>query len=160
MKTTNRLLILITIVLFSLSITSCKCKKDDISKKERTITLYVDTENIKKPNSNNYCNFGQTDGSSNEDYTIKVKVGDEITWEGVSTSDPKNDKVNIVLIKYKKGTKVFKKDSINGKKKVTGKVLYDTENKADYKYEIKFTVIRNGKEKKFKIDPKLMVSKR
>lgn len=104
------------------------------------------------------CNFGQVDSISNEDYTVIAKLGDSITWRGFSTYS-KKDSVNITMIKikHKNGTKIFDKDSIKGKNKVFAKAKYSTEEKLDYAYKIKFTVIRNGKKKKFNIDPKIQV---
>ncbi len=160
MKTINRLLILITIVLFA---SSCA--------KKHTIKLYVNTAEIQDTTVNKHSDFGQKDGSSNEDYTVEVKVGDEITWEGVSTSGKKDDKVNIISIEYVSGINVFdtKKlpDSLSTRKypeKVVGKILYSTEfdgKENEYKYKITFEVIREGKNIGiFVIDPKLQVRKK
>ena len=125
------------------------------------ITLNVDTKRITKKNLDKTSNFGQHDTISNVDYTVIVKPGDSITWQGISTWS-KDDIVNITKIKYKKGTHIFKKDSLIGngrvKEKVKGKVLDSIKEGSEYKYKIFFTVIHNGNSRNgtFSIDPKLI----
>jgi len=150
------------VILLSFNITSCRKNLKPIghivTNNGNIVTLNVDTKRITKKNLDKTCNFGQTDGSSNEDFTIIVAVGDSIMWRGFSTYS-KKDSVNITMIKikHKNGTKIFDKDSIKGKNKVFAKAKYSTEGKPDYEYKIKFTVIRNGKKKKFSIDPKIQI---
>jgi len=163
MKTTNRLLILMAIVLLVFIVTSCnQCQ----SAKEHTITLNVNTAQIVKPNINDYCDFGQDSNISNEDYTIKAKVGDIITWKGLTSTE--GDVVNIVSINHIGGKNIFGKTNLKGNGEdpelVVGKVLnstYDKGNKKHdlYKYTIKFTVINNGVQRNgtFHIDPKIQV---
>jgi len=152
MKTTNRFLVLIAIVLVSFSFNSCNCNKSD--SKDITITLYVDTDNVKQNNTSTTCNFGQKDGTSNEDYLVEANVGDNITWEGVAIS-PSEGEVNITMIKHIKGPNVFDKGELTGKRKVNGKLKNNTKKGSDYKYKIFFTV--NGENKQYHIDPKLQV---
>ena len=123
------------------------------------ITLNVNTGQIDNKNLASTCNFGQDDGISNEDYTVVVNVGDNIVWEGVSTSS-EDDIVNITMIKYVGGKNIFGKDlgpdGNDPKQKVRGKVLSSTDGNA-YKYDISFTVINNGVKRNgtFHIDPKI-----
>ena len=74
---------------------------------EIVVTLFVDTQSIQKPNDSAYCNFGQADGVSNEEFTIVANVGDTITWRGVSSSAPSTDVVSVVAINYEGGKNVF-----------------------------------------------------
>ncbi len=158
MKTTKKLLILITIVFFTYNISL-------YAQLEHTITLNVDTGNIVKPDVNKYCDFGQEDGITNEDYTITVNIGDTIIWQGVSMNDPETDIVNITSINHHGGTNIFGVNILEGNEEtpelVVGEVLKSTvdEGKKTYKYTIKFTVLndsvkRNGT---FQIDPKIIV---
>lgn len=126
------------------------------------VTLYVNTADIKTPNESSYCNFGQGDDISNEEYTIVVNVGTTVTWQGESSNAPDTDRVDIVSINYEGGKNVFGtnilKDTRQSPGKVSGKVLYATEGN-NYKYKISFTVTSNGVKKKgtFHIDPKIEV---
>ncbi len=149
MKTTNKFLILIAILLFSFSFNSCADDKKDI-----TITLYVDTDNVKQSNTSTTCNFGQPDSISNKEYLVKAKVGDNITWVGAAIP-PSEGEVNITMIKHIKGSKVFDKDELKGKEKVSGKLKYSTKKDSLFKYKIFFTV--NDENKQYHIDPKLQV---
>ena len=151
MKTTKQILNLIAIVLLSFSFNSCTNDYKDI-----TITLHVDTDNVKQSNTSTTCNFGQPAGISNEEYLVKANVGDNITWVGAAIP-PSEGEVNITMIKHIKGSKVFAKDELKGKKKVNGKLKNVTKKDSLYKYKIFFTV--NGKGQKYHIDPKLEVGK-
>jgi hypothetical protein len=121
-----------------------------------TITLHVDTGNVDNKNTGETCDFGQQEGT-NEEYTVVVNVGDVITWEGVSSTAPETDVVDITKIKYVKGTNIFGKDLLPGNRphKISSKVLTSTATAGDYKYEISFTVTNNGVKRNgvFKIDP-------
>lgn len=155
MKTASQLLFVITALLLSFS-------SDIFGQTVHTIKLYVNTADIKMPNINNYCNFRQTDGSSNEDYTIVVEVGDIIIWEGISTSS-KDDVVNIIFINHQGGDNIFNKNILKGNGEVPeltiGKALNITRRKKDYKYQLFFSVLNNGVQRKglFQIDPKIRV---
>ena len=159
MKTTNRFSIIMAIVLLSFSIHSCNKNKEI---RLKTITLYVDTDNINQQNkdSTHISNFGQALGVSNQDFTTDVEMGEDILWIGVSSSSPETDKVYITRIKHKKGKKFFKNLELKGKKKVRGKVKDKGFKEGDsMKYSVKFTVIKKGNSnKQFIIDPKLRMT--
>ena len=157
MKTTTNLTILITIILFSFS-------RQTFAQDEYIITLYVNTGEITKPDINQYCNFGQEDGVSNEEFLVEASIGDTIIWRGKSTSS-EDDVVNITSINHRGGNNVFDKNVLRGDgndpEEVMGVVehLSKKGNKKDYKYTIKFTVMNNGVKRNgtFQIDPKLRV---
>jgi len=188
MKTTKQFSIMMAIVLLSFSINSCKEieKKDAVeeesNKKELiesekttsiTITLHVKTDSITQktvdsttcsftysviPEDSTY-NFEQR-GLSLKNYTTLVKLEDEITWEGVSSSSPLTD-----LVKIKKIKKIKDDNSVNilkdtvmvGETTVFGKVKYGKE-KEEEMYSIKFQVFNNGKNRgTYTIDPKLQI---
>jgi len=146
-----------TIVLLSFSINSC-----GQSQEKRIITLYVDTGQITNNKVNEFSNFGQKDGSSNEDYTTNVNVGDIVVWKGVSTSS-ENDVVNIVSIQHENGNDVFSKNRLPGNggdpEIVVGLVLSLAPQGMEYKYKIAFTIMNNGVKRNgtFHIDPKIRV---
>jgi hypothetical protein len=147
-----------TMVLLSLSLTSC----EQYNNKQHLITLYVDTSQITNNTVNQFSNFGQTDGSSNENYTTTVNVGDIITWRGVSTSSD-DDVVNITAIKHENGNDIFSKNRLPGNggdpEIVVGLVLNLAPEGTEYKYKISFTVKNNGVQRNgvFHIDPKIRV---
>lgn len=159
MKTTKNILILITIAFFTFS-------NSLYAQLEHIITLNVDTGRIVKHDVNMYCNFGQENDVSNEDYTITVNIGDTIVWQGVSIDAPETDIVNITSINHHGGTNIFGVNTLHGNEEtpelVVGEVLKSTvgENKKIYKYIIKFTVFNNGKKRNgtFQIDPKISVN--
>ena len=156
MKTTKLLPILITIAFLSFSNTT-------FGQLEHIITLNVDTGRIVKPDLNMYCNFGQEEEISNEDFTITVNVGDTIIWQGVSLNAPETDIVNITSINHHGGTNIFGVNILHGNEEspelVVAEVLNSTvgEDKKTYKYTIKFTVLNNGVKRNgtFQIDPKI-----
>jgi hypothetical protein len=123
------------------------------------ITLHVDTGAIDNKNLATTCTFGQADDISNEDYTVVVNVGDNIVWEGVSSTS-ESDVVDITKIKYVRGKNIFAKDldpdGTGPRQKVRAKVLSRTDG-GEYKYDISFTVTSNGKKRNgtFHIDPKI-----
>jgi hypothetical protein len=126
------------------------------------ITLYVNTAEIRTPNESNYCNFGQGDGVSNEEYTVVVNVGETIMWQGASSNAPGTDLVQITSINYEGGKNVFGtnvlRDTRDNPGRVSGQVLYAT-NGNNYKYKISFTVTNNGAKRQgtYHIDPKIEV---
>ena len=158
MKITKRILFLITIVLIS-------CSNKFYGQEIHIITLNVDTEKIEKDDVNKYCDFGQEEDISNEDYTITVNLGDIIIWQGVSSNADETDIVNINSINHHGGTNIFGVNVLNGNgefpEQVVGKALYKTTvgNKKDYKYIIKFKVYNDGIKRNgtFQIDPKIRV---
>jgi len=123
------------------------------------VVLNVDTAKITLANMEETCNFGQAPNVSNEDYTIKVAVGDIIIWSGVSSSDPSVDKVEITKILYSSGTNVLDERSIRDSNGVVTAEVKVGE-VGDYeKYDIEFKVYRNGRvvRETFPIDPKLRI---
>ena len=70
MKTTNRLFILIAIVLFLLS-------SNSYAQETHTLTLYVDTDSINEDNKETTCYIERKDVSI-KDYTTQVNLEDKI----------------------------------------------------------------------------------
>ena len=107
------------------------------------ITLNVDTKN---PNPGKACFFkaGKNttvlNNSSTETFTIFARVGDNIVWKGLSSTEP-NIPVRITAIKYISGPRIFTSDSIKGDKLVQATVIRG--GKAPYKYQIQFSVGSN-----------------
>ncbi|MES2812768.1 MAG: AidA/PixA family protein [Bacteroidota bacterium] len=127
------------------------------------VTLSVNTGSIVNPNVDDFCTFGQGNGVSNENYTTQASVGDTISWQGVSSSSPATDVVNITSINYSGGQNIFDQNVINGNngnpEKVIATVASNTQNEEE-EYTINFTVFngstrRNGS---FSIDPKIQVN--
>ena len=152
MKLSNQLLMLCAIMLLSFSSTS-------YAQNEHVIVLQVNTAEITKPNIDGYCSFdGQDPKVSNQNYTIYVKNGDLIRWQGVSTSS-ENDVVNITSINYHGGKNLLGVNVLNGNE---GVVLGTVQNGAindEEKYTISFKVINNGVQRNgtYLIDPKIKV---
>jgi len=107
------------------------------------ITLSVDTKN---PNPGKACFFkvGNSttvlNNNSPETFTIFARVGDNIVWKGLSSTEP-NIPVRITAIKYISGPRIFTSDSIKGDKLVQATVIRG--GKAPYKYQIQFSVGSN-----------------
>jgi len=126
-----------------------------------TVTLNVDTGRIEKTKTSSYCSFGQPEGVSNEDFTIDVNVGTTVVWQGVSSSAPGTDVVNITSINYRGGKNVFERNVLRGNnekpERVFGKVVAATPPGQECKYSISFTVTSNGAKRggTFIIDPKI-----
>ena len=127
------------------------------------VTLNVNTGSIVNPNVDDYCTFGQGNGVSNENYTTVANVGDTITWQGVSSSLPGTDVVNITSINYTGGQNIFDQNVINGNngtpEKAIATIVSNTRGEEE-EYTINFTVFngstrRNGS---FSIDPKIQVN--
>ncbi len=152
MKTTKQILNLMLIVVFAFSINSCNCEKLDT----KTITLYVDTDNVKQSNTSTTCNFGQPANISNEEYLVEANVGDNITWVGAAIP-PSEGEVIITKIVHQGGPNVFNRSELNGRGKTVSGKLKNAAKKTPYKYKIFFKV--NGKEQQYHIDPKLRVRK-
>ncbi len=126
------------------------------------ITLNVDTSTINSQNVNSVANFGQEEGYSNENFTISVNVGDTIIWEGVSSSSPDNDTVNITAINYKGQPNIFGENHLNGDgqspEQVQGNVVTG-EPGVVVKYTISFKVFNDGEQRggTYHIDPKIII---
>lgn len=144
-----------------------------------TITLYVNTTDIVKtdsvekngivvkPGLRKYADFRQPYYITNEEFTIDVRKGDIVIWNGVSTTDTL-DVVNITQINHQGGASLFGKNVLKGNQdepeavvgfitkgpEIENDILLDTE-----KYVLHFTVKRNGESRihKDKIDPKIQV---
>jgi len=100
------------------------------------------------------CYFSeQQPGTDTREFTIYVKVGDIIEWDGMSTDG--EGAIDIKKIKYESGTNVFNKPEIDGVTTVVGTVRQDTEGKPEYKYKISFKVNDTGR--MYSIDPKVAV---
>ncbi len=157
MKTTKQFSMMMAIVLLSFS-------SYFYAQETHTITLHVDTGSINEQNKDSTCNFGQPPGVSNKDFTTIVKFGDKITWIGVSSSSPGQDKVKIKKKIYKSGVEILtRKDKRNClfSRKVKGKInkkdKFDLTRENIEEYSIKFKVFHNGTKKTFIIDPKLQI---
>ena len=150
MKTTNRLFILMAIVLLLLS-------SNSYAQETHTITLNVNTSTVDQYNTDETCNFGQESGVSNKDFIIEVSVGDTIIWEGVSTSSDEV-LVNITAINHEGGINIFNKIKLRGDGQypeiVIGTVIQGAPGDED-KYKISFKMSnRNGT---FHIDPVIRI---
>lgn len=127
------------------------------------VTLSVNTGSIVNPNVDAYCTFGQGNGVSNEDYTTEANVGDTITWQGVSSSAPATDVVNITSINYTGGQNIFDQNVINGNngnpEKVIATIANNTQGEEE-EYTINFTVFNgsNRRNGSFSIDPKIIIN--
>lgn len=127
------------------------------------ITLNVDTSTIDKNEVNASCDFGQDASIPNEAYTVAARIGDTITWQGVSANAPEADAVNIVSINHEGGKNVFGQNILSDDQKtpsrVSGRVINATPAGQEYKYKLSFTVFNNGKQRNgvFHIDPKIEV---
>lgn len=119
------------------------------------ITLNVDTKN---PNPGKACFFEVGKGtmvlnnSSPETFTIFARVGDNILWKPVSSTEP-NTPVRITAIKYISGPRIFTSDTIKGDRLVQATVIRG--GKAPYKYQIQFSV--GSKSDIYTIDPKIQI---
>ncbi len=127
------------------------------------VILFVDTTNITedKIESNSWLGWPNRNGL-NEEYTTNVKLGDTITWLGLSTTSP-NDTVNITKIYYDSGSDLFGRSKLKNDhknpEKVIGTIVNLPKKDKEETYTISFTVSNGnngGKRKgKFRIDPKL-----
>ncbi len=163
MKTTNRLSLVIVLLLFFVITTS-------FSQQTHYITLHVDTEQINSQNELEVCYFtsespdGQVITSSGnlQDFTTVVNAGDMIVWRGQSSNNPDSDTVNVSSINYHGGDNVFDQNVLNGNggspEEVEAQVLAGTNGKTE-KYAIKFKIFNNGNQKggTYQIDPKIAV---
>ena len=129
----------------------------------REIVLRVDTGNIQNPNVNDFCNFGQPEDISNEDFTTDANVGDTIVWRGISTTNPA-DQVLIESINHegdKGGRDIFGRNVLPGENGIVqGVILNSTEEGLPYKYKITFRVLNSGNPRQgvYNIDPKIRVN--
>lgn len=126
-----------------------------------SITLNVETRKISENNIDSCSNFGQGPGISNENFSTSANVGDTIIWQGVSSSAPETDVVNISKINHHSGNNVFKHHELKGKghpEKVSGAVKNHTNGDGET-YTLSFTVFNGQTERgKYKIDPILAIN--
>ena len=124
------------------------------------VILNVNTQKIKNPNIEADCNFGQDPNVSNKEYTIDVRPGDFIIWQGLSMDDPENDIVRIVSVDHESGSNFFGTSTLedNGQGEVLGEVKFGLTGQV-MKYTIKFTVFNGGEQRNgtFVIDPKIKI---
>ena len=155
MKTTNRLFILMAIVLFLLS-------SNSYAQETHTLTLYVDTDSINEDNKETTCYIERKDVSI-KDYTTQVNLEDKIIWVGGSLNG--NDKVKIKKIRYVSGAEILKNNKLINclfSQKVRGKVnkkdKFDLTKGNVETYSIEFKVKRRGRSNEnFIVDPKLQI---
>ncbi len=151
MKITNRILFLFALLFCSLNYVT-------LAQTEHTVTLNVNTGEIVKPDIGPYCNFGQADDVTNEDFTIYVRNGDTIRWVGVSTSS-ENDRVEIHSINYQGGKNVLGANVLNGVDGVVTGTVTNAQQGDEEKYIVYFKVFNNGTQRNgmFQIDPKVKI---
>lgn len=151
MKITNRILFLFALLFCSLNYVT-------LAQTEHTVTLNVNTGEIVKPDIGPYCNFGQADDVTNEDFTIYVRNGDTIQWVGVSTSS-ENDRVEIHSINYQGGKNVLGANVLNGVDGVVTGTVTNAQQGDEEKYIVYFKVFNNGTQRNgmFQIDPKVKI---
>lgn len=115
MINTKRFYVLITAIMLTVVVTSCKKdNSSDTSPVTYTITLTVDTSGLDllpSDDASSVSNFGQAAGVSNADYTTDVRIGDQIIWKGISSSNP-GDEVIIHAIRYVSGTNFYDGDNL------------------------------------------------
>ena len=158
MKSTNQYLILIAIVLLSFN-------NSLFAQEELVITLYVNTSEITNQNEYQVSYFdGQEEGTDTRNFTIYVRPGDRIVWQGVSSTSPDNDIVHIKSINYEGGKNVFDQNVLKDNRESPGTVIGVVKNGTEgfeEKYKISFTVFNNGVKRPgtFHIDPKIKVNR-
>lgn len=120
------------------------------------INLEVDTENINENNIDETATFGQPSETKNKDFTLEVKIGDVIIWQGTSTSGS-GGVVRLKLFKHEEGIKLLGTGRISDQNGViVGKVQAGTPGDVE-KYTLKFEVKKRGSQTwtEYSIDPKL-----
>ncbi len=131
----------------------CSSVKEGFSQTTHTIILNVNTAEIKKSNVEETCDFGQPDNVSNEDFSIEVRLGDEVKWE-INAVDENPRELELINMKYERGRNLFRKEKINRQGDVIrGTVVAGAVGQSE-KYSIKFKVKGKGS---FVIDPKIVI---
>ncbi|QRM89044.1 hypothetical protein FG167_07270 [Lacinutrix sp. WUR7] len=133
------------------------------------VTIHVETDKITSRNKLEVCYFtwekpnGEITKSVGniEDFNIEVNPEDLIVWNGVSTTNPQIDIVNVTSINHHGGYNVFGRNVLRGNGQtpevVIGKVNPNTKGRIQ-KYTIKITVYLGGRKRgNFSIDPKITV---
>lgn len=152
MKKTSQILIAMVLLLIS----------NAFYGQTHTITLTVDTDNLNRRNvtSESITSFSAEDtqvdvASPPEDFEITVPNGATIIWEGVSSSSDE-DTVEIIMIKWEKGPRIFSLDDIPGNGNGTAQAIVNGQTPDEpYKYKILFKV--NGAGRIYQIDPKIKI---
>ena len=117
MKKAKRLFVLVAITTLSFNYTA-------YGQEERVITLYVNTAEITNQNEYQVSYFaGQVEGTDTRNFTIYVSPGDRIIWQGVSSTSPDNDIVNIKSINYEGGKNVFDQNVLKADRDSPGIVI-------------------------------------
>jgi len=114
MKTIKYQILTLSLILFALKI--------GYTQETVTLTLIVNTSNFNADNLNASCTFeaqwsnsGQVIRSNGnlEYFTIEVKVGDIIVWEGISSTS-ENDVIDIKRIAQANNTRIFNNERNDG----------------------------------------------
>lgn len=155
----------------------CSCPSPSSDPTSITVTLIVDIENFDPDNWQKSCSFKaewldsgkicESTPGKLEEFCICGHKDDTIIWEGkiIDKLNPDSDNgiVNIKKIKYKRGSRIFKKKGHGWifSKKVDAKVVHGEKASLDYEYDLKFKIKRtedaNGK---YTIDPKISIRPR
>ncbi len=126
-----------------------------------TITLNVNTGLVGTDNLDETSDFGQDRGVKNKDFTTVVKTGDILIWNGVSSSAPDTDEVQIESIHYEDGDRVFTKDVLTDSDQNPGMVIGTVQGKDGdiLKYTVHFKVLNDGVQRGtvYQIDPKIQI---
>lgn len=130
-----------------------------LAQQTHVVNLTVNTADIDRRSIADNSSFGQTDDTSNEDYTILVSLGDTIVWQGLSSSNPTDHIVNIKSINHVGGARLFDRNVLNGDNGTPQRVIgIITEGRSgdEKKYNIFFKL--SNKRGTFKIDPKIRMN--
>ena len=129
-----------------------------LAQQTHVVNLSVNTADIDRRSIAVNSSFGQTDDTSNEDYTIVVQMGDTIVWQGHSSSNPTNHTVSIKSINHIGGARLFDRNVLNGDggtpERVIG-IITEGRSGDEKKYNIFFRL--SNKQGTFKIDPKIKI---
>lgn len=128
-----------------------------------TITMKVDTTKI-NPGNVTECikfedSFGGEQCGSPEDFTSKIKIGDEICWRGKARNEETGDTVTINKIIYEAHTNILGQTELHGDAcgNVTGNALHGQTGDEE-EYGVYFTVTRGSQPPvQFYVDPKLKI---
>jgi len=143
------------------------------SQEKIVIELIVDIENFDETNLSSSCSLKATYSKSGKviesgddlvNFTVPAKLDDIIVWEGVALNSDADDIIDIKKIMRANESKIFKSRRNYGKRSaqltvpkeiVECRIMFSTENKADYKYSIFFKI--NKGRTTYEIDPKIKV---
>ncbi len=138
-------------VVFTLVLLSSKSFAQDVHQ----ITLLVDTKN-KVPEKTYTMKAGDNttvlNANAQDAFTIFARVGDQIKWNAVSSSEP-DVSVAINQIKYISGPRIFSSDLIQGKNTTQATVIRGGNEM--YVYQIQFTIGTDSK--MYSISPKIQI---